>query len=149
MDVLLVNGNVITMDPRKRWAQALLVRDRRIEFVGATDEALQCGATGCEVVDLGGKTVMPGFIDSHMHGFLTAIMVNRGVHLETARTVDDVCQRIRAQALKTPPGAWVHGFGCIPWRCRENRFPTMAELDYGFQWPPRLHQRRHLPFGRH
>ncbi len=64
---LFINGTVLTMDADNRIAEALAVRGDRIEAVGSTAEIMALAQEGTEVVDLGGKTLLPGFIDAHGH----------------------------------------------------------------------------------
>ncbi|MCK4582252.1 amidohydrolase family protein, partial [Candidatus Bathyarchaeota archaeon] len=66
-DLVLVNGKVVTMDPAESIAEAVAVKYNRIEKVGTTAEVLELKGDDTEVIDLGGRTVVPGFIDSHCH----------------------------------------------------------------------------------
>jgi predicted amidohydrolase YtcJ len=128
MDMALVNGNVITMANPNRREQAVAIGGGRILGVGSNWAVRQAAPPGATIIDLGGKTVTPGLVDSHMHCTMTGFWLD-AARLETARTIDEVCARIHAKAKATPPGKWVYGMGCIPWEMRENRFPTMQELD--------------------
>ena len=128
MDLLLVNANVITMAVPNKREQAVAVKDGKIVKVGA-DWALKKLATeNTKVVDLKGKTVLPGFIDSHMHASLTGTCLN-STQLLTATSVAEVCEIIHDSAKKTPKEKWVFGTRCVPWLLKEKRFPTMKELD--------------------
>jgi predicted amidohydrolase YtcJ len=128
VDLILLNGNIIPMAVPGRRRQALAVKDGKIYDVddSAAIERLQGAQT--EVIDLQGKTVLPGFIDSHMHATITGLGLS-SARLEAAASVADVCEHIHRRAQKTPPGKWVFGVSCVPWALKENRFPTMTELD--------------------
>jgi len=128
MDLILFNGNIITMGCPNKREQALAVDNGKIIKVGSTRAVNALAYADTKQIDLKGKTVLPGFIDSHMHASLTGVCLN-SVQLVNAESVEDVCEQINATAQKTPPGKWVFGTTCIPWALRENRFPTMAELD--------------------
>ncbi len=133
MDMILVNGNVITMAAAGATAAdhlggAVAIRDGRILAVGDESSVRAAASADARVVDLEGKTVLPGFIDSHMHCFITGISLV-SARLETAATVAEVCERMAAQASRTPAGAWVYGIGCVPWALAEGRYPTMEELE--------------------
>ena len=71
-DLVLINGVLYTVDPRRSVAQAVAIRDGRIDAVGTTSEILSCAGPETIVVDLGGRLVLPGFIDAHMHPMGTA-----------------------------------------------------------------------------
>ncbi|MBU2604001.1 MAG: amidohydrolase [Actinobacteria bacterium] len=133
MDMILVNGNVITMTTAGATAAdqpggAVAIRDGRILAVGGEGGVRSAAAADARVVDLEGKTVLPGFIDSHMHCFITGISLV-AARLETAASVAEVCERMAEQASRTPAGAWVYGIGCVPWALAEGRYPTKEELE--------------------
>ncbi|MCZ7665327.1 MAG: amidohydrolase [Thermoleophilia bacterium] len=130
--MILVNGNVITMTAAdatvaEHRGQALAIHDARILAVGDESAVRAAVSVGAQVVDLEGKTVLPGFIDSHMHCFVTGISLV-SARLETAASVAEVCERMAEQAGRTPAGSWVYGTGCVPWALAEGRYPTMEEL---------------------
>jgi predicted amidohydrolase YtcJ len=67
-DHLLLNGNLVTMDPRRPRAEAVALRDGKFLAVGSTDEMAALAGNRTTVTDLGGRTVLPGLIDAHIHG---------------------------------------------------------------------------------
>jgi predicted amidohydrolase YtcJ len=129
MDMVLVNGNVITMGLPNKREQAVAITDGRITKVGSTQAVRESASETARLIDLHGRTLMPGLIDSHMHGFLTGMTLG-SARLETATTVDEVCERLHERARAASPGAWVYGMGCAPWALAEGRFPTLDELDH-------------------
>jgi predicted amidohydrolase YtcJ len=126
-DVLYVNGRIYTMDEKMNVAEALATRGGRIVAIGAQND-LQGIVRAKQVVDLGGMTVLPGFIDAHAHlmslgvAKLTVDLV--GVRSETA-VAGLVEQRIR----KSEPGQWVRGRGWDQNLWSTKRFPTHQILD--------------------
>jgi len=124
-DTLYVGGDILTMAGNEpAYVEALAVKDGKISFVGARDDAPSATRT----VDLGGKTLLPGFIDSHGH------MVAFGKNLIDADLVGttdipDILARMRAHARSVPAGAWIVGFGYSAKNMQENRTPTVEELD--------------------
>lgn len=80
------------------------------------------------LVKLAGRTLAPGFIDSHLH-FLEAAASATGVSVQRCRTVGDLLADLRLAAGKTPPGNWLRAFGCDEALMLEKRGPTRAELD--------------------
>jgi predicted amidohydrolase YtcJ len=128
MDTVFVNGNVITMAVPNKREQALALDAGRIVKVGDSWAVHQLADANTRVVDLQGRTVLPGFIDSHMHCFLTGARL-AGAQLESMTSVADVCASFRELARDAEPGKWLYGFGCVPWELAERRLPTMQELD--------------------
>lgn len=125
---LVVNANVLTMDPTFPVAEAFAVRDGRIVEVGGTDEILWLREGEHEIVDLGGRTVVPGFVDPHNHLSIAALDVFFADCRDLA-SVDAIQSALRATAERTPPGAWVRGWGYDHARLPGHRHPTRAELD--------------------
>jgi predicted amidohydrolase YtcJ len=80
------------------------------------------------IIRLGGRTIAPGFIDSHLH-YLEAASVFSGVQLSKARTLGDLFLELRAAAARTAPGNWLKAFGCDEALLRDRRGPTRSELD--------------------
>jgi predicted amidohydrolase YtcJ len=103
----IVNAKVWTGDTAKPWAEGVAVNADRITLVGSSDDVRRA-AQGTEIVDAGGKLVVPGFIDSHVHyvdgGFRLA-----SVQLRDARTRDEFVSRIKAFAATVPAGTWITG----------------------------------------
>jgi predicted amidohydrolase YtcJ len=130
---LFINGNVLTMDAENRIVEALAVRDDRIEAVGSTEEIMALAREGAEVVDLGGRTLLPGFIDAHGHfpgsGQKVIAADLSSPPVGTATTMSDVLAALRQRAETTPAGEWVSGFNYDDTLLAEMRHPTRAELD--------------------
>ena len=124
-DLVLLNGTVITVDDRDTIAQALAVRDGRIVFVGTTAAARKMVAEKTRVIDLAGRTVTPGLIDTHVHFSEPADTLDLG----DARSMDDVIAKVRARAANVPPGTWVRGGGWDEGKLKERRYITAADLD--------------------
>jgi predicted amidohydrolase YtcJ len=129
MHLVLINANVVTMTGSRRRCEAVAVRDERILAVGSSADVLAAGQCDSSVVvDLAGKTVLPGLIDSHTHAFLTGIH-SISVHLGSATCVDEVCDAVRDEAQDTPPGRWIYGMDCSPYTLLEGRYPHRTQLD--------------------
>ena len=107
---LLINATVLTMDASLPHAQALAVKDGRIVEVGGTDEVLWLREEEYEVIDLEGRTVMPGFVDPHNH-FSIGAFETLWADCRSARSVADVQRMLATAARETPAGAWVRGVG--------------------------------------
>ena len=128
-DTLLVNGNIRTVDRLGTTAEAVAIRDGRFIAVGGADEVGVHAGPETEILDLGGRTAVPGLIDSHIHQFYVGLNLPT-VQLLDARSVADVQAKIAARAAETPKGEWI--VGTSGWHeslLDEGRMPTRWELD--------------------
>jgi predicted amidohydrolase YtcJ len=121
------NGNVITLDPSCPRADTVVVENGRFVFVGRSEEAGSRFGGVQDRIDLGGRTVLPGFIDSHCHLSLTGYQMLWS-SLEPAATVADCLEIIRG-AASAAPGIFVVLTGLDDSRLYEGRLPTRQELD--------------------
>jgi hypothetical protein len=128
-DLVLVNGRIHTMDDKNRIVSAVAIRNGR--FVSVGDAAHQGG--GAKVINLHGKTVVPGLIESHTH-FVS--LANRpGYHVaewENAKSVAEVCALLKVRRARddVPEGAFITAMGAgTPRMFAELRLPTLAEID--------------------
>ena len=126
-DIALVNGRILTMDAQGTTASALLVRGGRIVEVGHRGEFGECART----IDLRGRTVIPGLIDSHVHFVRNGTNPGYEVRIiETATSISEIQQMIFNRARSVPPGQFITCYG--GWNrngLAEQRLPTPAELD--------------------
>src|SRR5690348_11067287 len=108
-DLVLVNANVLTMDPARPRETAVAVAGGRITEVGDDAVALTAGVSPGNVLDLKGAALIPGFHDAHNHmtGFGLSLTE---VDLRTDR-LDELYARVAARAAQTPPGEWIIGAG--------------------------------------
>jgi predicted amidohydrolase YtcJ len=103
----VVNARVWTGDSAAPWAEALAVSGGRLAAVGTNDEVRRL-AFGVTPIDAGGRLVLPGFIDTHVH-FLEGGLRLASVQLRDARTRDELVSRIKAFAATVPAGTWITG----------------------------------------
>lgn len=127
-DLVLVNGKVVTLDAKSSIASAVAIRGENILAVGSDADARNAAAPGSRVVDLGGRTVIPGLIDSHLHAIRAGVTHRLEVDWSGVTSLQDGLAKIEA-AAKARPGAWV----LVPggWhvnQLKEGRAPTSAEL---------------------
>ena len=106
-DLILVNGNVYTIDDAQPRAEAFAVKNERIIAVGSTDDVRNLASPNTEVIDAGGMTVTPGFIDAHTHPSGVRELTGVNVNLST---VEEVKAALAEKAQQTPPGYWVSGY---------------------------------------
>ena len=123
-DLLLRNGNIITLEediPRANWVG---VTNGKIEKVGVGQPDDDAG----DVIDLGGNTVLPGLWDAHAHVMTTGHFL-QGVNLEKVTCIQDVLDAMEERCRETPSGEWVFGGGFTSQYIKEYRFHTRKELD--------------------
>ena len=128
-DLVLRHGVVLTVDAKDSVAQAIAVRDGRIVAVGTDSDMTRLIGPGTKVVDLAGRTVTPGLIDTHIHLLEGVTGSMYKVVLTSAASVAEVLDKVKARAETTPAGDWVEGNGWNEGVIAEHRAPTLAELD--------------------
>jgi hypothetical protein len=129
-DTLFLNGTVVTMNPVHPEAEAVLVRGDRVVAVGLADDMRALAAPGARIVDLAGKTLLPGFNEAHNH----MLMFGRSLAQVDCRApgcsdIAELQRRVAARAAETPGGAWVLGRGYDDQSLAERRHPTRYDLD--------------------
>lgn len=128
-DTILINGKILTIDQQFSTHEALAIRDGRILAVGRNADVRELAGAGARVIDLQGRTVIPGLIDSHLHGIRAALSFSTEVNWIGASSIDDALGRIRQASRTMKPGAWlIVAGGWNVQQFREKRLPTQAEL---------------------
>jgi predicted amidohydrolase YtcJ len=138
-DLIVRNARVITIDGRSRISEAVAIRGDRIVGVGTDAEVKAMGGPGARTIDAGGKVLLPGLIDSHVHPLGAAMSeadhpIPSFDSLEAVKTY--IADRVKAQ----PKGTWIVARFAFPTRLKEGRLPTRAELDAVAPEHPVLHQ---------
>jgi len=145
-DTILINGKVLSADARFATYEALAVRGGRIAALGTTRDIRAVASLGTRIIDLGGRTVIPGLIDSHMHAIRAALSFATEVHWIGAPTLKDALGRVSEASKRMPAGAWlIVAGGWTERQFAEKRRPTQAELvaaapenpvyvQLGYQW---------------
>jgi predicted amidohydrolase YtcJ len=123
-DTVLVNGTVITVDRKDSIAQALAVRNGTILEVGTKESVLPYVGNTTKVIDLKGRTVTPGLIDSHAHLPQFGNRERNWVKLQGLESKEEVLERIAERARKTPPGRFINA-----WGVESNEFSFMNRHD--------------------
>jgi predicted amidohydrolase YtcJ len=130
---IFINGNVLTMDAANTVVEALSARGELIEAVGSTEQIMALASDESVVVDLRGRTMLPGFIDAHGHfpgsGMSVVAADLNSPPIGDKNTMAEVLAALKEQAIRTAPGEWVSGFGYDDTLLAEQRHPTRAELD--------------------
>ena len=130
IDTILVNGKVVTVDPQSSIRSALAIREGRIAALGSDADIRKLAGPRTRTIDLQGRTVIPGLIDSHMHATRAALSFSTEVNWIGATSLADALNRLRLAAMKAKPGAWL--IVVTPQATldafKEHRRPIQAEL---------------------
>ncbi len=127
-DLVLTNGLIRTLDDAHPRASALAVRAGRILALGDDDAMRDLLDPGGEAVDLGGRLVIPGLVDAHVHLRLYSEYLH-GVDLVGVGSAAEAAGRVAARAAASPPGEWIHGHGWAQDDWPDRAFPTADLLD--------------------
>ncbi len=129
-DLIIHNAVISTMDPARREARAVASADGRFIAIGSDAEILALRGTTTRVIDAGGRRVIPGLNDSHLHVIRGGLNYNLELRWDGVPSLADAMRMLREQVARTPPGQWVRvvgGFAELQFA--ERRLPTLAELN--------------------
>ena len=129
-DTILVNGRIATLDPAKPSATAIAIDDGLLTAVGSDVEIMARREPTTVVVDVKGRTVIPGLNDSHTHLIRGGLNYNMELRWEGVPSLSDALGMLRDQARRTPAPQWVRVVGgWSEFQFRERRMPTLAEIN--------------------
>jgi predicted amidohydrolase YtcJ len=127
-DLILLNGNIYTVNQKVPHAEAVAVKGDRIVFVGTNAAAKSYQGPNTRVVDLHGATVVPGMTDAHYH-FLGVGQREMNLNLEGITSLEDFLAKVKERVDKAKPGEWITGRGWIETFWKGQAFPTRWDLD--------------------
>ena len=127
-DLALINANIRTMNPAQSTAEAVAIKQNRIIKVDTREQIKQLIGKNTKVIDLKGKTVLPGLIDTHIHvaDFGRCLM---WLDLTCAQSIGELQKLLADKVKQTPAGRWIVGRGWNQNRFKEKRMPTRQDLD--------------------
>ena len=129
-DLVLTNARVLTMDRRSPSAEAVAVKNGRIQRVGSISDLSVLKSGGVKVIDCGRGTLMPGFHDAHLHLLAyAASLLAVDCRPSSVNSIRDIALRIGDRASRTPIGEWIRATGYEETSLREGRHPTRRDLD--------------------
>jgi predicted amidohydrolase YtcJ len=137
-DIVLMNGKVVTVDDEDTIAEAVAIKHGRIIKVGDSGDVRALAGDHTEVIDLKGRTVLPGLTDAHVHmiqGGTRALdprkLDCRDFYHPEIKSIDDIVERIGEHARRTPKGDWIIAIGSpmADFRFSEGRYPTRDDMD--------------------
>jgi predicted amidohydrolase YtcJ len=129
-ELILINGRIATQDERRSFAQAVAIQDGRFVAVGANEEIMAHRAVKTEIIDLGGRTAIPGLNDSHMHPIRGGLNYNMELRWDGVPSLADALRMLHEQAQRTPAPQWVRVVGgWTEFQFAERRMPTLEEIN--------------------
>ena len=127
-DLILHHGKIVTVDSQFRVVDSIAIRGDRIVATGTRDEVAKVAGPNTNQIDLRGKTVLPGLMDSHSHA-LDAAMYEFDHPVPDMETIADVLRYLKSRAALAKPGEWIVLTQVFITRLRDQRFPSRTELD--------------------
>lgn len=130
-DLILFGGRVLTLDKAGTRTSAIAVRDGRVLAVGSDRDMMILAGPQTRRHDLGGRSVIPGFVETHTHPYFFGLTLDATVDAGTPpnESMDDLVERVAQAARTTPPGEWIVGYRYDDTLLREGRHPTRRDLD--------------------
>ena len=129
-DLIITNGKVATMVKEGSFAQAVAMKDGKIEAVGSNAQILKLKKAGTQVIDAGGRTVIPGLNDSHLHVIREGLNYNAELRWDGVTSLKKAMEMLKEQAARTPDGAWIKVVGgWNEFQFEEKRLPTLEEIN--------------------
>lgn len=144
-DLVVLNATVYTVDPRMPKAQAFAVKAGRFVAVGSSAEMAALAGKATQRLDARGRTIVPGFIDCHLHPdgttLLYEVLVGNPFEVEFV-TIDSIVEKLRARATETPAGGWVEGYFFDDTKVKDKRQLVASDLDrVSTEHPVAVHHR--------
>ncbi len=129
-DLILLNGRVATLDRRRPTASAVAIKAGKFVAVGADKDMQAHRADQTQVIDAGGRTIIPGLNDSHLHLIRGGLNYNLELRWDGVPSLADALTLLREQARRTPPPQWVRVVGgWTEFQFKERRMPTLKEIN--------------------
>ncbi|OJW69155.1 MAG: amidohydrolase [Sphingomonadales bacterium 63-6] len=129
-DLVLINAKVTTLDRENPQAQAVAIRNGKFLAVGTEQEVRAAAAPNARIIDAGGRRLIPGLIDSHIHVIRGGLNYNMELRWEGVPTLADAMAMLKKQAENTPPPQWVRVVGGFTeHQFAEKRLPTLEEIN--------------------
>ncbi len=129
-DLILFNGKITTLDRQNPDADALAIQDGRFMGAGRAQDIMRFAVPSTRLIDLNGRRVIPGLIDSHMHIIRGGLNYNMELRWDGVRSLADAMRMLREQVARTPAPQWVRVVGGFTeHQFAEKRLPTLDEIN--------------------
>jgi predicted amidohydrolase YtcJ len=127
-DLILINGKIFTVNKNFPYVKSIAIAGEKIIAVGSNELVEKFRGPNTRVIDLQGKTVVPGFNDAHLHFLGGGLLLSR-VNLEGVNSIEEFQKRVKTQIEKLPKGAWILGRGWDHTLFPDKKLPTKEILD--------------------
>jgi predicted amidohydrolase YtcJ len=128
--LILKNGKFTTLDPATKEASAVAIAGGKFAAVGSEQEVMKVAGPKAQVVDLGGRRVIPGLMDSHTHPIRGGLNYNMELRWDGVPSLSEAMRMLREQAKRTPAPQWVRVVGGFnEYQFAEKRMPTLKEIN--------------------
>ena len=127
-DMIILNADVVTLDPKQPKAEAIAIHDGKIIAVGSNKKILKHKSRNMRTIDCKRKTVVPGLVDSHVHMLEFGLFLQE-LDLRNAKSIKEMQENLREHAEKNPELPWILGGRWDEEKFREKRYPTRHDLD--------------------
>jgi len=127
-DLVALNGQVYTLDSEEAVFQAVAVKDGRFLALGSSAEIESIAGPNTRRIDLGGRAVIPGLFDSHVHMLEVGAKLSM-IRLDECASPEEMMALVRERAQVTPPGTWIIGQGWNEGNFKDGRLPTRHDVD--------------------
>jgi predicted amidohydrolase YtcJ len=129
-DLILSNGKIATMAKEGEFVQAIAVKDGKVLAAGSNAQVLKHRRANTQLIDAGGRTVIPGLNDSHLHVIREGLNYNMELRWDGVTSLKRALEMLREQAARTPDGEWVKVVGgWNEYQFEEKRLPTLEEIN--------------------
>ncbi|MGD9096901.1 MAG: amidohydrolase [Desulfobacterales bacterium] len=129
-DIILLNGKIATVNGADSIEEALAISGNTIAATGSSADMRALAGNSTKIIDLGGKTVIPGLNDSHIHFVREGMHYHMEVRWDGVDSVEEALELLRQQARRTPKGQWIRVIGGFSWeQFKEKRMPTLEEIN--------------------
>jgi len=129
-DLILTNGKIATMAREGEFVQAVAVKDGMVVATGSNAAILKLKTSSTQLIDAGGRTVIPGLNDSHVHVIRQGLNYNMELRWDGVTSLKRALEMLKEQAARTPPGEWVKVVGgWNEYQFEEKRLPTLEEIN--------------------
>jgi hypothetical protein len=129
-DIILLNGKIATVNGADSIEEALAISGNSIAAIGSSADIRSLAGISTRIIDLGGKTVIPGLNDSHIHFVREGMHYHMEVRWDGVDSVEEALELLRQQARRTPKNQWIRVIGGFSWeQFKEKRMPTLEEIN--------------------
>lgn len=129
-DIVFINGEVITINANQTITEAIAIKNNKICSVGSTVKIRDYIGEKTKIIDLNGKSLLPGFIDAHIHlSIYGKNLLDVSCNRPEINSLENLYNRLRNEVKNTKKGNWVRAWGFNENNVTEKRFPTKEELD--------------------